>query len=385
MYLYNSSHKNDSDITNKVVCAIVFCLLSFFWLYWFQADLLYITQHILSGRKTHYNSFLGAAIITGTLFVLQYFINKLIRFGKYTHALSYFPSVLLLAILSDIHPENSQFFNHHNWLIIIPIVSIIWGCVIWFSKQLSLLDQRSKKTTLPHQLWINLMELNFMMLLVVLFGNTNATSHYLAHVETSLVNNNLDEALRTGSRSQESDKNLTMLRAFALSQKGELGDRLFEYPVYGMGEDLLPIGQKSNTPLLLTSSKIFRHLGAQPIAFKSSYRYLETLEKDSIGTEAAKNYKLTGLLIDRKLDDFVAQLSRYGDITDNMPIHYREALILYTHLRSNPILEYHNPIMDEDWDNFMRMKDATLSYNAMKGLINEHYGNSYWYYYIFVK
>jgi hypothetical protein len=385
MYFYNSSNKNDSDITNKVVCAIVFCILSFFWLYWFQADILYITQHILSGRKTHYNFFFGAVIITGILFVLQYFINKLFRFGKYTYALSYFPSVLLLAILSDVHPEKSQFFNHYKWLIIIPLVSILWGCFIWFSKQISLFDHRIKKTKTPRQLWINVMTLNCMMLFVAIFGNTNATTHYQAHIETSLASDNLDEALRTGNRSQEADQNLTMLRAFALSQRGELGDKLFEYPVYGNGENLLPIGQKSDAPLLLSPRKIFRHLGAQPIAFKSSYRYLEALKKDSIATEAAKNYELTGLLIDRKLDDFVALLSRYDDITDNMPIHYREALILYTHLRSNPILEYHDPVMDEDWDNFIKLKDTSLSYNAMKGLMNEHYGSSYWYYYIFVK
>lgn len=385
MYLYNSSYKNDSAITNKVVCAIVFILLSFFWLYWFQADLLYINQYILSGRKTHYNTFLGAAIITGILFIIQYFINKLFRFGKYTYALSYFPSVLLLAIFSDVHPEKLQFFNYRNWLIIIPILSILWGGVIWFSKQLSLLDHRNKTEKTPRQLWINLMELNCMMLFVAIFGNTNAITHYLAHIETSIASDNLDEALRTGSRSQDSDKNLTMLRAFALSQRGELGDKLFEYPVYGTGEDLLPIGQKSNIPLLISSRKIFRHLGAQPIAFNSSYRYLNALENDSIGTEAVKNYILTGLLIDRKLDDFAAHLSRYGDITDDLPVHYREALVLYTHLRANPILEYHNPVMDEDWDNFLKMKNTSLSYNAMKGLINEHYGNSYWYYYIFVK
>ena len=386
MYIYQSTRQKDSTIIFTVMCAIIFSIFSFFWLYWFQSDLLYITQHILSEKKTHYNDFVGAILITGVLQGLQYFVNNLLRLGHHSHALSYVPSFLILAIVSDIYPEQQQFFNHHHWLIILPIALLLWGGLVWTIKQLSLFDgRRDNNHWVPRQLWINLLELNLMMFFVAMMGNTEVLAHYNAHMEKFLLRGNVDEALRTGSRSQQTDQRLTMLRSYALTQKGMLATNIFDFPIVGTGEDLLPLNNSSVAPLLLPYRNFYKPLGAQPIAFSSTYRYLDVLEGDSLATPAAKDYYLIGLLIDRKLDYFISHLQRYREITDELPKCYREALILYTHLRSNPSIVYHHPVLDEDWSNFNRMKEAPLSYHAQKRLIQEHYRSSYWYYYFFEK
>lgn len=385
MYFFYNSHKKDSTITIRVMCAIVFCILSFLWLYWFQADILAIAQYVLSGRRTHYDRLIGAVVITGFLFCVQQIISQFVRLGKHSYALTYLPSMLLLAILGDIYPEKNQYFTHHRWFLIVPVVLILWYWIIWVIKQIYSYDDRNERMKLTaRQVWINLLEILFMMLFVALYGNTNAVMHYRAHIETALVNNDLEEALRTGQRSRETDAQLTMLRAYALSLKGELGERLFEYPVTGTSETLLPLGKGlERGPFLLSKDSMYIHFGAIPVAIYSSQRYFELLEKDSLATKAVGEYRLCGLLIDRKIDEFAQILPHYYDISAPLPKHYREAMILYTHLRSNPDFEYHDTVMDEDWNNFQELKRQIPNYNERKGKLNESYSTSYWYYYFY--
>ena len=39
----------------QVVCAVVFCVLTFCYLYNYQADVLVVTQFLASGGQTHYH------------------------------------------------------------------------------------------------------------------------------------------------------------------------------------------------------------------------------------------------------------------------------------------------------------------------------------------
>ncbi len=382
---FNNPHRNDSTIAIKVMCAIVFCLFSFLWLYWFQADILSIAQHILSGKQTHYNRLIGAVVITATLFAVQQIISKLIRLSKHSYALTYVPSMLLLGILGDVYPAEHEYFTHQMWFLILPVFLLIWGGAIWVIKQIYNYDDRNERTRLSlRQVWINLLELCCMMFVVALFSNTNAVTHYHAHAEKALHKGEIEEALRTGSRSDENDVNLTMLRMYALSLNNQLGDRLFEYPIDGTSKDVLPLGgQGGDYPYLISRKELFKHFGATPIAISSPTRYFELLEKDSLATKAVKDYKLCGLLIDKKINEFVELLPQYYEVGPSLPRHYKEALILYTHLRKNPILEFHESSMDENWKNFLEIKNSEASYQERKGILNEYYPHSYWFYYYF--
>jgi len=99
--------------------------------------------------------------------------------------------------------------------------------------------------------------------------------------------------------------------------------------------------------------------------------------------KAACDYLLTACLLDKNLNQFaliVRQL--YADIR-SLPKHYREALILYTHLRSNPVIIYKDDVLDADFKDFQELDKKFSDKNMQRNAVQQVYGNTYWYYYFF--
>ena len=111
---YNHPLKNSSTLNIRVMCATVFVLFSFCWLYFFQSDLLTVTQHILSGGLTKYHPLLGAIIIIVLLQLLQLIVYGITRIGKRAHALTYLPSMVVLALITDIN-FGGEGRDVHDW------------------------------------------------------------------------------------------------------------------------------------------------------------------------------------------------------------------------------------------------------------------------------
>lgn len=108
--------------------------------------------------------------------------------------------------------------------------------------------------------------------------------------------------------------------------------------------------------------------------------------RDSTVDKKIADYELCGLLLDKRLDEFATKLKvLYSENDtlnmDGLPLHYREALTLYTHKRSNPIMVYHNSVMDEDWDNLQELESKYPDPTERKGKVEEKYRGTYWYYY----
>jgi hypothetical protein len=116
-------------------------------------------------------------------------------------------------------------------------------------------------------------------------------------------------------------------------------------------------------------------------------RYLELMQRrDTIDDKHIADYQLCGLLIEKRIDDFVRLLRRYYSesdtlIIDQLPRHYREAMTLYTHLRSRPVVIYQNSVMDEDWKNLQELEAKYPDATERKGKVEEQYRGTYWYYY----
>ena len=62
----------------KVICAILFCVFTFSYLFFYQADILRVTQHIASGGQTFYVPWLGGVLITIFLQLLQVGLNSIL-------------------------------------------------------------------------------------------------------------------------------------------------------------------------------------------------------------------------------------------------------------------------------------------------------------------
>ena len=99
--------------------------------------------------------------------------------------------------------------------------------------------------------------------------------------------------------------------------------------------------------------------------------------------KAACDYLLTACLLDKNLNQFALIVRKlYADIR-SLPKHYREALILYTHLRSNPVIIYKDDVLDADFKDFQELDKKFSDKNMQRNAVQQVYGNTYWYYYFF--
>ena len=395
---YNHPLINGSIVTIRVMCAIVFLLFSFCWLF-FQADQLAMTQHVLSGGLTHYNPILGTLIITGLLMLLQLMVYGFFRLTKRSHALTYVPSMILLALVSEISQqiESEEGMSLWIWALLV-LVLLVWGAVVWVARLAQEVETDRNFSLFSRPMWINALLMALQIICVAWIGNTNAVYHYRMQVETLLADGKYRKALEVGKQSLESDANLLMLRMYALARENALGERLFEYPITADVEQILPTNGRTRM-YYCPEDSLYKFLGGRPAEPMSPMHFLDLLERrdTTLNTRTSAhlhhrtsvspvvNYKLSGLLIDRQIDRFAREIVKYYPLDEHLPKHYREALVLYTHSRSNPLVVYHHAVSDEDWRNLQELERKYPNPTERKVKVEDQYHGTYWYYYKYLK
>ena len=98
-------------------------------------------------------------------------------------------------------------------------------------------------------------------------------------------------------------------------------------------------------------------------------------------TKPAYDYLLCGYLLDRRIDVFAANVFRYYPNNNELPKHYREALILYMHQRTNPVVVYSNNLMETDYQDFQDLENKYKNRAERINALRSVYGNTYWFYY----
>ena len=373
--------KDNSTVIIQMMCAIIFVLFTWGWLYFFQADALAMTQHVLSGGLTHYDRLVGAVIITAALFLLQVIVNRATKIHKRFHALTYVPSMLLLAMLTNISQtiDNGVSLGHIIWLVI--ILTVIWVGLILCLRLYENIEKELSFALFSRSMWINMLIMVVMMIFVAWLGNTNAVFQYRMKVEGALMRGNYPQALKIGQKSLESDSDLLMLRMYALARCNEMGEHLFEYPITGNSSVVLPTNGKTKM-LLCPTDSLYKFLGARPAVEMEPQRYLAMLQRrDSVNNQAIADYLLCSYLIDRQIDRFAQEISNYYTLDTHLPKHYQEALTLYCHSRSNPVVTYRTPVVEEDYTNYQEFKKQYKDSMEQKTRISEEYRGTYWYYY----
>lgn len=100
--------------------------------------------------------------------------------------------------------------------------------------------------------------------------------------------------------------------------------------------------------------------------------------------KSVTDYILCGYLLDKNLDGFVNIIkNKYNLSSPALPKHYREALTLYTHLRSNPVLIFHSEIMDADYADFQKLEEKYNNKSERFSYVKDTYGETYWFYYFY--
>ncbi|MBR1400590.1 MAG: hypothetical protein IJ562_03250 [Prevotella sp.] len=294
----NSFIKNvNSTAAMKAVCAIVFCITVFLYTCFAQADMLAYVWQQLFGSVTGFHSVPVSLLITAFAAFVLYIIYK----------------VCLRRISWNLHTF---------WICLLTI------CII-LSVSMSLTD-------------------------------TSDVHHYRLRTERLLLDGKTDRALLVGKKSRTTNRDLVMLRAYALEKNHQLGDKLFQYPMVKGGSAIL----------YPDSSTEQRFLPLEQIR-----RLAE--DKQSV------DYRLCGLLLDKQLDAFAKSVTKYYDVSSpTLPKHYKEALTLYTHKRSNRVITYYDSVVDADYEDFLKLVNGS-SKDISQTSARDVYGNTYWYYYVY--
>lgn len=383
----NSKERKNFDTLTYGICAILFCAFSLVFLYCYQDDLLTVTQAVLSHGQTHYDRLIGATLITVVLMLLHVGVMRLWHNFSLLPSLSFFPSALCLGLLTSMRLDGGEytFYPATVWFVVLLVFFI---AVVAVLRQMDIAVLSLARHMTAAGKWLVNIGLMVMSLLTVMcLCNNDKIWHARTHAEQCLIDGDTDGALATIGLVQEPDSNLFMLRAYALSQKGELGEHLFEQNVTGGSAALLPTDSTGPAFVLYPVRDLYRRLGGMFSRPMRTMVYLEKLRKLGRAKTPAGDYLLCGYLLDKNLDAFVDQIGKYYTVNDSTPLpkHYREALLLYTHRHSSPRLVYKNNIMEADFQDYQKLEGDIQNALERQVKLRDTFGNTYWYYYQYGK
>lgn len=355
----------------RLLCAIVFCTFTFCYLYFYQADIMVVAQHIASGGKTHYVPLTGAVLITVALLLIQILVYAITGLYKRTHALTYFPSALLLLFLTSIPSDIGNEICLGAWVYVFPLALIVFGFGTIFLKRFQRWEPEVRYFGVSSQLiWINLGILLLLLLMVGCLSNSDEAFHRQARMERLIQEKKVEEAIVIGQQPGEASPSLTLMRAYALSLRRQMGESFFEGPVTPGSASLIPTSLRNSTDLAAVS---------QPVrALLVPSWHVEWVAQKGL------DIQLTKLLMDGKLDAFARMLQRNYDVSRLLPKHYREALVLYNHVSQQPLIVFHSNL-DDTYADFLKLKKAADQSPAASVTLKNHYGNTYWYYYFLTR
>ncbi len=374
-------------------------LFSFCYLYFLQGDILAEAQYVFSKGVTTYSITGGAIIISLILQTVQWVVALLSRLPARWHAISYFPSSLMLAILSAVDRETLDVFSFGVWVWLAPLALVAYVVAVLLIRAFSW-ETESEMYNVKSQIYPNFIILFLFVLGVGAVPQTSDVYHYELKTERLLLEGKYEEATKVGERSLSTSVRLTQLRMYALSEQDLLAERLFDYPQYYGSKGLLDVTDTLSV-YRFSPQRICRHLGAySDPSVHSTERYYQLVLGDSIWNEHTVDYYLCSLLLDRKLSLFKQELPRYYNLSDSienvydgLPRAYREALLLVGQrkyaLDGKVVVGADTLTTFSDYDMIDRFRD----YNELKSSLKDdterinqtrrQFGNTYWWYYDF--
>lgn len=405
--------------TINFVCCLLFILLGYIYLYFFQGDLMSMTQHILSHGRTTYHIRTYTFIIVSILTTLGLFLNRYLNLPIRAKSLAWFPSCWILGLITRVSlkiPGIQTSPSSVWWYVFGAIVFLI--CLI-FARLYN--QNRNENSSFSTLLGPNLALLSLCFSFVFATGNTNRQIHEELCLEQYAFEEEYDKIIRLTSNHGHLTRPMMYLRVYALSKQDKLGDELFSHPNLLNSDAILPQLRDSlrpyNLPRLLR-----QHLGGMPIHDMSTTNFLRYITADTLCSESSRQYLLSALLLDRNLDEYrdslisiyvpndtltllsqkqshnnrwqkkELDLPRTVNIA-NLPKHYAEALVLCNNLLSNRALQNSNYNIKQNvlfvptdttykkqLELFLSKYSSSDKNNPNEEFVNE-FKNTYWYYY----
>lgn len=344
---------NNNSTATRMVCAIIFGLFCFIFLYRYQGDILVFKQFQASRGETHYEILLGALLVTVVLFILQIGIYFITRLKGIFHAITYFPSLIILTFLTQLDTFHISYRPQGNeWIWQLSLLIAIWGIVTYIAIQYQKVEIEIPHNGIFSQLtFINLFTLTILILIPCLIGNNDRIFHQRIHQEYLIEQQQPDKAWQIGKYLNPENKNQVMINAYCLMQMHHLGDSLFTLQL-PMGMTTLMPNTDNGYPLVLNTQAIVNK------------------------TKHHRDYLLSKFLLKRDLDHFVEKLPKWYDLKKTLPQHYREAMVLYTAIKPKPSLHYVSEELEPKLIEFQQLRHKG-HFKELK----DKYEHTYWYYY----
>ena len=363
-----------------VASGLLFSAFSFTYLSVFQKDVMEALHYSLAQGKTVYAPWMSAVLITVVLLVLRWAVNALVGLKGPLKALSYFPSCLLLGVLTDVgHNVYHGGGISDTWGWMLPLCLVLYGVLGW------LLARAARLWLNPEMPDIWVVNSNFMTLLMLCFmtigiGNTNVHFHHELQVEEALRKQDYGRALQVAEKTMDPSRNLTALRAYAMSRQGTMGEDLFRYPqLYGAAGLLM--GTSDEKALRLNADSLSVYLGAKPALGEPALTFFRRICEEESGNYTTLDYYLSALLLEKKLDEFVRAFDELYTVRDSIPYYYRQALFLNSKMHPSAVTDSADVALEELWGKYLQKQQELSGQRGEANYMRREFGDTYWWYY----
>lgn len=362
-----------------VVCGLLFSIFSFVYLYVFQQDVLEALHFSLAHGKTHFSPIGSALVMTLTLLLLNWGVNALVRLRGKNRSLAYLPSFFVLMAMTNV--DHDVYMNGGNtvWLWLLPLLIAGFTGIAFGLKKIARLKVNTT-TTIWGLLGCNLFYLLVGSVLTVSVGNNDTNFHHELQLERFLRNKDFTQAAKVGQHSLEASRTLTALRSLALSNMGQMGEKLFTYPQY-YGADGLFLSTDSLSILRYTNDSIYKHLGNRPYSGGDNLIYLSNLCYEDRGRFTALDYYLSALLLEKQVDKFAEEICNFYELGDSLPIHYKEAILIYQSTHKEYPFAVDDSLLMNKFMSYSSKRSQFKSKIEEKNQMRREYGDTYWWYF----
>ncbi len=340
----------------RIVCAVVFVIFAFTFLSIYQAPLLEVAYDITATGKLQYDENITAAIITVALLLVTLWLNKYAKFTREWEAMSYLPACAMLAFITNIDRTiytGSEF--SWSWVWIGAIVLFVYAFASWVLKRVLFMRIKDITRAANRIMWRNLLLLSVLFCFTGFLSDSDENFKHEAMVYHYVKKGNYDKAQRVALRSYTVSQELTAGRAYVLAHEGELGEKLFTYPQYYGVAGLLPREEQTSP---LSASMVYDFLKVKPHKGEAAGDFLSRALSVDTASVAVKDYYLSALLLDRRLNEFVDSLPRFYNLSDslNLPQHYQEALFLCSKVFPDKGVSFTTSTFEEKYAELLKLE-----------------------------
>ncbi len=371
---------NNTPQRAGVILRLLFAVYLFFYFFRSQDAAIALGQHRLSGGQTEWHPLIGAIVLTALLMLLEDFVGRCFRFKAPLRALTFFPSALFAVLITTPAAEHPV-----GTYIASGVLTLIWLIIYVVG-----LRRKSAKNAIPtHTVKSSLHFPHTLTFFLIAFymgvcGTCTDLMNFEVNATRDIAAGNYADALKHGEKSLATSPRLTALRAFAGCQVPGGTSNIFScFPLPEGGSELLLIQRNDTVESLFRPDSLYSYLrkGILPRQGQTLTYFERAAKLQPKG--AGRDYWLCALLLDRNLERFAKELPQYYAPTDSteLPLHYAEAILLYSHLQSKECPYLTDSTIIERYANFKVTEAECLPKETRRNQLWRDFGKTYWWYY----